>query len=392
MTRTLMAALGLAVATAAAPATTSPPTPPSPARSRPSRGHDRGALPLALGVLPARVGRPCPRRCASWAASRAPRASSSNTAQAHAYFRALAEASPRVQRLPHRQERGGPRDPDGRHRRRGRHPRPRPPEGRDRRPRRSAPHDPRGGREAHRDRAAHLLPERRPPLRRDGQRRAMLELAYRLAVSEQPMIRAIRENVVVLINPVSKPDGRDKVVEWFYRFLKGKTDYDTPAPAVAALLGEVRLRGHQPRHPPEGARDHEGGAPHVPRVPPHGRARPARGHSADAHLERHGPLQPATSTPSPTASSSSSASTRCSALTALGMPGVWTWNFGEAFGHHYLDSVAMNHNSLGRGYETFGNATAETVTPRPRRLGRHPWSGTGPGRPARRSAGRCATT
>ena len=48
-------------------------------------------------------------------------------------------------------------------------------------------------------------------------------------------------------------------------------------------------------------------------------------------------------------------------LTALGMPGVWTWDFGEGFGQHYLDSVAMNHNSLGRGYETFGNTTAETV-------------------------------
>src|SRR5690606_19984794 len=28
---------------------------------------------------------------------------------------------------------------------------------------------------------------------------------------------------------------------------------------------------------------------------------------------------------------------------------------------HYLDSVAINHNAVGRGYETFGNATAETV-------------------------------
>jgi hypothetical protein len=50
------------------------------------------------------------------------------------------------------------------------------------------------------------------------------------------------------------------------------------------------------------------------------------------------------------------------AMSALGMPGVWTWNFGEGFGHHYLDSVAINHNAIGRGYETFGNATAETVT------------------------------
>ena len=48
-------------------------------------------------------------------------------------------------------------------------------------------------------------------------------------------------------------------------------------------------------------------------------------------------------------------------MNSLGMPGVWTWNFGEGFGHHYLDSVAINHNAIGRGYETFGNATAETV-------------------------------
>ena len=75
----------------------------------------------------------------------------------------------------------------------------------------------------------------------------MLELAYRLAVSEQPMIRRIRENMVVLINPVSNPDGRDKQVEWFYRFLKGKTDLRDPAPAGAALLVEVRVRRHQSR-------------------------------------------------------------------------------------------------------------------------------------------------
>jgi len=46
---------------------------------------------------------------------------------------------------------------------------------------------------------------------------------------------------------------------------------------------------------------------------------------------------------------------------ALGMPGVWTWGFGEGWGHFYADSVAVNHNAIGRGYETFGNGTAETV-------------------------------
>ncbi|MCA1563902.1 MAG: hypothetical protein LC804_27875 [Acidobacteria bacterium] len=46
-----------------------------------------------------------------------------------------------------------------------------------------------------------------------GSPEMVMELAYRLAVSEQPMIQAIRRNLVVLINPVSEPDGRDKSVD-----------------------------------------------------------------------------------------------------------------------------------------------------------------------------------
>ena len=55
-----------------------------------------------------------------------------------------------------------------------------------------------------------------------GSTEAVLELAYRLAVSEQLMIQRIRQHLVVLINPISNPDGRDKMVDWFYRYLKGK--------------------------------------------------------------------------------------------------------------------------------------------------------------------------
>src|SRR5437879_6927638 len=44
-----------------------------------------------------------------------------------------------------------------------------------------------------------------------GSTEAMIELAYRLTASEQPMIQRIRENVVVLITPISNPDGRDKM-------------------------------------------------------------------------------------------------------------------------------------------------------------------------------------
>jgi hypothetical protein len=193
-----------------------------------------------------------------------------------------------------------------------------------------------------------------------GSAEAVLELAYRLAVSEQPMIRRIRKELVVLINPVSNPDGRDKVVEWFYRFLKGKTDYaalprQSPPYWSKYAFVDINRDTHQQTHEttkavhrmfhewhPTVVHDlHEaialmmtwnGTGPYNPHIDP-------ITHGEFLELSFH----------------------EVRTLTALGMPGVWTWKFGEAFGHHYLDSVAMNHNSLGRGYETWGNATAETV-------------------------------
>ena len=108
-----------------------------------------------------------------------------------------------------------------------------------------------------------------------GSTESVLELAYRLAVSEQPMIRRIREKLVVLINPVSNPDGRDKQVEWFYRFLKGKTDARHAAASIAAVLVQVRHGRHQSRRASIDSRNHQGREPHVLRVAPGHRARPA---------------------------------------------------------------------------------------------------------------------
>ena len=193
-----------------------------------------------------------------------------------------------------------------------------------------------------------------------GSTEAMVELAYRLAVSEQPMIRRIRENLIVLINPVSNPDGRDKVVQWFYRYLKGKTDYaslprQSPPYWSKYAFVDINRDAHQQTHEttkavhrmfhewhPTVVHDlHEGvplmmswngTGPYNPNIDPI---------TYDEFLEL--------------------SFHEVQTMTALGMPGVSTWNFGEAFSHLYLDSVAMNHNSIGRGYETFGNGTAETV-------------------------------
>jgi zinc carboxypeptidase len=195
-----------------------------------------------------------------------------------------------------------------------------------------------------------------------GSTESVLELAYRLAVSEQPMIRRIRANLVVLINPVSNPDGRDKQVEWFYRYLKGKTDLarlprQAPPYWSKYAFVDINRDAHQQVHEttkavfrmmwqwhPQIIHDlHEsvallvtwnGTGPINEHVDP-------LSYAERLELSFH----------------------EVQALTGLGMPGVWTWNFGDDFAHLYLDSIATNHNADGRGYETYGNGTAETLVP-----------------------------
>ena len=193
-----------------------------------------------------------------------------------------------------------------------------------------------------------------------GSTESVLELAYRLAVSEQPMIRRIRENLVVLINPVSNPDGRDKQVEWFYRYLKGKTEQATlprQAPPYWSHYAFVDINrdAHQAVHEttravyrmmfdwhPQVIHDlHEsvallltwnGTGPINEHIDP-------LTYAERLELSLH----------------------EVQTLTGFGMPGVWTWNFGDDWAHLYLDAIGINHNADGRGYETFGNGSAETM-------------------------------
>ncbi len=193
-----------------------------------------------------------------------------------------------------------------------------------------------------------------------GSTEAMLELAYRLAVSEQPMIQHIRQQLVVLINPISNPDGRDKMVDWFYRYLKGKSDEaslprQSPPYWSKYTFVDINRDTHQQTHEttravhrmfmawhPTVVHDLHEGVPFMMTWNGTGPYNPdidAITYDEFLELSFH----------------------EVQTMTAFGMPGVSTWNFGEAFSHLYLDSVAMNHNSIGRGYETFGNGTAETL-------------------------------
>src|SRR6202795_47703 len=195
-----------------------------------------------------------------------------------------------------------------------------------------------------------------------GSTESVLELAYRLAVSEQPMIRRIRENLVVLINPVSNPDGRDKQVEWFYRYLKGKTDLaqlprQSPPYWSKYAFVDINRDAHQQVHETTKAvfRMFQQWHPQVVHDL----------HESVALLVTWNGTGPINQHVDPLtyAERLELSFHERQGLTGVGMPGVWTWNFGDDFAHLYLDAIATNHNADGRGYETYGNGTAETLIP-----------------------------
>jgi len=187
-----------------------------------------------------------------------------------------------------------------------------------------------------------------------------MEMAYRLAVSEQPMIKRIRSEVLVLINPVSEPDGRDKEVDWFYRNLKGKTDFDNLPPDSPPYWGHYVFHDNN--------RDSHQEALELSRAVSRMffEYHPTVVH--DLHesiplLQTWNGTGPFNTNLDPILINEWFAMSlaEIGALTSAGMPGVWTWGFSDGWEHVFLDSIAVNHNSIGRGYETFGNGTAETV-------------------------------
>jgi hypothetical protein len=193
-----------------------------------------------------------------------------------------------------------------------------------------------------------------------GSTEAVLEMAYRLAVSEQPMIQRIRSNLVVLINPVSNPDGRDKQVEWFYRYLKGHTRLEqlprqSPPYWSRYAMVDINRDAHQLVHETTRAvmRVMLGWHP----IAVHDL------HESVALLLTWNGTGPINEHVDPLSYDERMELSfhEVQTLTGMGMPGVWTWNFGDDFAHLFLDSIGLNHNAMGRGYETFGNGSAETL-------------------------------
>ncbi|RMH21926.1 MAG: peptidase [Gemmatimonadetes bacterium] len=187
----------------------------------------------------------------------------------------------------------------------------------------------------------------------------VMELAYRLAVSDDPVIRRIRDEVVVFIVPVAEPDGRDKVVDWHRRYNADVYDLDDRVPGppywgryifhdnnrdglqLSARLTQVLAGLFLEWKYPVGHDLHES----VPYL---------------YVSTGTGPYNP-TVDPITISEWQWMSNFEVAQLTSYGLPGVWTHNFYTGWYPGYLLWLTNTRNAVGRFYETFGNSIPNTV-------------------------------
>ncbi len=56
-----------------------------------------------------------------------------------------------------------------------------------------------------------------------GPSEMLMELAYRLVTEDSPIVKSIRDHLIVSITPAADPDGRDRYVDWYFRYKINET-------------------------------------------------------------------------------------------------------------------------------------------------------------------------
>src|SRR5215471_11687256 len=220
--------------------------------------------------------------------------------------------------------------------------------------------DPRGLSEAD---AQKLISEGKPIYWADGSIHSpetgapemLMELAYRLAVEETPFIQKIRKDSVVLITPIVEVDGHDRMVDIYMQHKKHPDQ--PPYPLI--------WWGHYVAH--DNNRDNLGVSLALSRnmIKTFLDWHPTVMH--DLHesvpylyiMTGTGPYN-AWLDPIVISEWQEMAYHEIEEMTKRGVIGVWTHGFYDGWAPNYLLSIANNHNSIGRFYETFGNGGADT--------------------------------
>lgn len=187
-----------------------------------------------------------------------------------------------------------------------------------------------------------------------GSPEMLMELAYRMAVDNSPYISDIRENVIFIFVPVAEPDGRDRMVD-IYNYRKAHDDvgpsliywghyvaHDNNRDGYGLALALTRnILGRFLYWKPTVCHDlHES----VPYLYVSTGTGPYNEYVDPITIDEWHNL----------------AHEEVTELTKRGMPGVWTHGFYTGWAANYLLWIANLRNSIGRFYETFGNAIADT--------------------------------
>jgi hypothetical protein len=185
----------------------------------------------------------------------------------------------------------------------------------------------------------------------------LMELAYRLVTEDSPLIKQIRDNVIVSLTPVADPDGRDRNVDWYYKYGINETE-GRPTGAGVPYWGKyvfhdnnrdinyslmstrALLDWYLQWHPPIMHDLHQaqtllytfsGQAPQNPTL--------------DPILYAELPMM---------------ANFEMAQFAKYGMPGVWTHGFVDMWSPGYLAFMSSNHNGIVRMYEIQGFSGANT--------------------------------
>lgn len=200
----------------------------------------------------------------------------------------------------------------------------------------------------------------------------LMELAYRLVTEDTPLIRQIRDRIIVGINPASDPDGRDRYTDWYYRHKLDETDDQdrVPGPPYWGKYifhdnnRDINYTGYSARNLLKFYLEWKPTVVHDL-------------HESVPFLYIYSGQPPQNSTLDPIMFSELPwfANFEMAQLKKYGMPGVWDFGYVDAWSPGYVAFMASNHNGLIRMYETFGNGGANTML-------RHVKPVVGPGQPA----------
>jgi hypothetical protein len=192
-----------------------------------------------------------------------------------------------------------------------------------------------------------------------GSPEMLAELAYRLAVGDSPLIRRIRDNVITMITPVLEVDGRERMVDWYYQVTIDHEDWEDMPPKSPPYWGKYIF--HDSNR--DGIQLSQPLSKNLARI--FFQYHPQVMHDLHESIpllyvsSGTGPYNEALD-PIVTSEWQLLSNYEVAELTKFGLPGVWTWGFYTGWYPGYLMWFANNHNSIGRFYETFGNAGAST--------------------------------